>query len=260
MDKENEPSPNAVVDHYEDVDKMEPSTKPSKDIGAQFLAETTATEFTAKSEQKVIRRIDRVLLPVMFISFGLQYMDKALLNSAAQFGIAEDLGLYEIQLVDKIATLNLNKFSNVTLIFYWGYFVGGKSPSTYFGTILDEHNIGIAFPAVYLAQRLPTGKFSSVAIMIWGVVTISTAGVKTYPGFMVQRFSRSLPSHVLLLKLDRFFLGVCEAAISPAFSLITAMWYKPTEQPLRFAVWYASTGLGGLVGSIATWGIGNISL
>jgi MFS family permease len=258
MDKENEPSPNAVVDHYEDVDKMEPSTKPSKDIGAQFLAETTETEFTAKSEQKVIRRIDRVLLPVMFISFGLQYMDKALLNSAAQFGIVEDLGLYEIKLVDKIATLNLNKFSNVTLIFYWGYFVGGKSPSTSFGTSLDEHNIGIAFPAVYLAQRLPTGKFSSVAIMIWGVVTISTAGVKTYPGFMVQRFSRSLPSHVLLLKLDRFFLGVCEAAISPAFSLITAMWYKPTEQPLRFAVWYASTGLGGLVGSIATWGIGHI--
>jgi MFS family permease len=62
-----------------------------------------------------------------------------------------------------------------------------------------------------------------------------------------------------LLKLDRFFLGVCEAAISPAFSLITAMWYKPTEQPLRFAVWYASTGLGGLVGSIATWGIGHIT-
>jgi sugar phosphate permease len=36
------------------------------------------------------------------------------------------------------------------------------------------------------------------------------------------------------------------------------MWYKPTEQPLRFAVWYASTGLGGLVGSIAAWGIGHI--
>jgi hypothetical protein len=56
---------------------------------------------------------------------------------------------------------------------------------------LTEHNIAIAFPAVYLAQRLPTGKFSAVAIMIWGLVTMSTAGVKTYPGFMVQRFSSS---------------------------------------------------------------------
>jgi hypothetical protein len=33
------------------------------------------------------------------------------------------------------------------------------------------------------------------------------------------------------------------------------MWYKPADQPVRFAVWYASTGLGGLVSSIATWGI-----
>jgi sugar phosphate permease len=36
------------------------------------------------------------------------------------------------------------------------------------------------------------------------------------------------------------------------------MWYKPAEQPLRFAVWYASTGFGGLVGAIAAWGIGHI--
>jgi hypothetical protein len=137
MEKKNEPLPNAAVDHYEDVEKMEPITKPSKDIGAQFLAETTTTEFTAKDEQNIICRIDRVLLPVMFISFGLQYVDKALLNSAAQFGIVQDLGLYEIQLVDKTATLNLDKFSNVTLIFYWGYFVGGKS-TTSFGTSLNR--------------------------------------------------------------------------------------------------------------------------
>lgn len=36
------------------------------------------------------------------------------------------------------------------------------------------------------------------------------------------------------------------------------MWYKPAEQPFRFAVWYASTGFGGLVGSIGMWGIGHI--
>ena len=50
-------------------------------------------------------------------------------------------------------------------------------------------NIYIAFPAVYLAQRLPTGKFSAIAIMIWGAVTMTTAGVKTYAGLIVQRFT-----------------------------------------------------------------------
>ncbi|KIM92813.1 hypothetical protein OIDMADRAFT_139014 [Oidiodendron maius Zn] len=224
MAKQNESIADGVATHYEDVEKVDHSIQPSKDIGAQFLARAASTQFTVEDENRVIRLIDRVLLPIMFISFGLQYMDKVLLNGASQFGIVQDLGLYDIVVIDKAPRLSLNKFSNVTLIFYWGYFVG-------------------SFPAVYLAQRLPTGKFSAIAIMIWGAVTMTTASVKTYAGFMVQRF----------------FLGVCEAAISPAFSLITAMWYKPTEQPLRIAVWYASTGLGGLVGSIATWGIGHIA-
>lgn len=36
------------------------------------------------------------------------------------------------------------------------------------------------------------------------------------------------------------------------------MWYKKHEQPLRFAIWWAASGLGGLVGSICIWGIGHI--
>ena len=126
----NEPSPDVAVAHCEDVEKMGRSAKPSKDIGAQFLAETTETDFTANDEERIVWRIDRVLLPVMFISFGLQYMDKALLSSASQFGIIRDLGLYESELVGGVVILNLQKFSNVTLIFYWGYFVGGKAAYT----------------------------------------------------------------------------------------------------------------------------------
>jgi hypothetical protein len=38
MEKQNESSSNVVAAHYEDVEKVEPSIKRSKDIGAQFLA------------------------------------------------------------------------------------------------------------------------------------------------------------------------------------------------------------------------------
>lgn len=57
---------------------------------------------------------------------------------------------------------------------------------------------------------------------------------------------------------SRFFLGFVESAIPPAFSLITAMWYKPNEQPLRHCIWISASGFFGLVGSIAVWGIGHI--
>lgn len=51
---------------------------------------------------------------------------------------------------------------------------------------------------------------------------------------------------------------MAEAGISPAFSLITAMWYKRHEQPLRFSIWYSSTGFGALVGTLIIYGIGHI--
>ena len=124
MAKQNESIPDGMATHYEDVEKVDHSIQQSKDIGAQFLAGAASTQFTVEDENRVIRLIDRVLLPIMFISFGLQYMDKALLNSASQFGIVQDLGLYDIVVIDKAPRLSLNKFSNVTLIFYWGYFVG----------------------------------------------------------------------------------------------------------------------------------------
>ena len=31
----------------------------------------------------------------------------------------------------------------------------------------------------------------------------------------------------------RFFLGVAEGAVSPAFITITSLWYKKSEHPLR---------------------------
>lgn len=41
-------------------------------------------------------------------------------------------------------------------------------------------------------------------------------------------------------------------------SLIIAMWWKRDEQPLRYAVWYTSQGLGGLLGFMLMYGIGHI--
>ena len=57
-------------------------------------------------------------------------------------------------------------------------------------------------------------------MFLWGGVTVCTVAVNSYHGLLAQRF----------------FLGVTEAGIASAFSLITAMWYKRREQPLRFAI------------------------
>ena len=79
-------------------------------------------------------------------------------------------------------------------------------------------------------------------MFLWGGVTVCTVAVESYTGLLVQRF----------------FLGVAEAGIAPAFSLITVMWYRRHEQPLRYAIWYSASGMGVLVGVLILYAIGHI--
>ena len=79
-------------------------------------------------------------------------------------------------------------------------------------------------------------------MFLWGGVNVCTIAVESYAGLLVQRF----------------FLGITEAGIAPAFSLITVMWYRRCEQPLRYAIWYSASGMGVLIGVLILYAIGQI--
>ena len=52
----------------------------------------------------------------------------------------------------------------------------------------------------------------------------------------------------------RLLLGCFEAASAPSLILITGMWYKRKEQPIRIAIWYLGVGVGVVVGALASFG------
>lgn len=56
----------------------------------------------------------------------------------------------------------------------------------------------------------------------------------------------------------RTFLGVFEASANPASMLIFSMWYKRSEQPLRFGIWVGSAGVAYVIAGISSFGIGHI--
>lgn len=99
-----------------------------------------------------------------------------------------------------------------------------------------------AFPAAFLAQKLPLGKFLAGLVVTWGAVTMLTATVTSYHGLLTQRF----------------FLGFCEAGAGPGFSLMIPLFWKRQEQPLRYSLWYMSQGVGGFLGPMMVYGIGHI--
>ncbi|OAP60802.1 hypothetical protein AYL99_05804 [Fonsecaea erecta] len=114
--------------------------------------------WTAQEEKKLVRKIDRRLLPVLCLVYGIQFYDKAMLAQAALFGLEKDLDL------------NVgNRFVFSSSIFYLGFIVG-------------------AYPAIMMAQRWPIERVAAGITFIWGVTVMCSAACKTYGSFYTQRF------------------------------------------------------------------------
>ena len=63
--------------------------------------------------------------------------------------------------------------------------------------------------------------------------------VPQYPGFVALRT----------------ILGMLELSVTPAFTIITSQWYRKEEQFLRTAWWFASNGIGTIVGLAIAYGL-----
>ena len=68
----------------------------SGDIATKLVDNYTHDSITSQQDRECLRRIDLVLMPVMFISFARQYLDKACLTGAALYGILVDLDLVKL--------------------------------------------------------------------------------------------------------------------------------------------------------------------
>ncbi|GAA5915708.1 uncharacterized protein JCM6883_000613 [Sporobolomyces salmoneus] len=174
-------------------------------------------------EKRVVRKVDWILMPLLTISFGLQYYDKAVLGSASIFGIIKDLGLSTSSIDPETGktVVSTLRYSTANSAFYWGYIVA-------------------VLPFALLLQRLPLAKTLAACIFFWGVTVILTVVCKSYEGLVVQRV----------------FLGVLESSVSPGFVLITQIWYRKSEQASRLGIWYSATGIFSAFSGVVNYGLG----
>ncbi|OJJ02776.1 hypothetical protein ASPVEDRAFT_131759 [Aspergillus versicolor CBS 583.65] len=124
-------------------------------LGADKDYGTTET-MSSKEEKRLVRKIDFHLMPLLIISYGLQYLDKTSLSYSAVLGLREDLNLKG------------QEFSWASGIFYIGY-------------LAASYPISLGF------VRFPLGRYLSVLIFLWGVVLTLHAVAENYAGLMVLR-------------------------------------------------------------------------
>ncbi|KAH6989081.1 major facilitator superfamily domain-containing protein [Ilyonectria sp. MPI-CAGE-AT-0026] len=108
-------------------------------------------------EKAVIKKLDRVIMPIMAIVYFFQYLDKQSINYAAVFGLSEDLNL------------SGQEFSWAISLFYFGQFCS-------------------EYPAAYLMSRLPITTFVGVTIILWGSVEMCLGASQGFASLGATRF------------------------------------------------------------------------
>ncbi|KAI0152158.1 MFS general substrate transporter [Hypoxylon sp. NC0597] len=107
--------------------------------------------------KRILRKIDRNLLPLMIITYTLNFMDKNALSYSVNFGLTTDNHLVG------------NQYSWASgSIFYLAYMVSQPVVAR-------------------LIVRFPIGRFVATATMLWGAVLMTTAASRSFASLMTIR-------------------------------------------------------------------------
>jgi MFS family permease len=81
---------------------------------------------------------------------------------------------------------------------------------SWLGSIFYFGYLGALVPCLYLVNKIHIGRFIGVIATLWGIVIMCMAACQNFAG----------------LATVRFFLGVFEAGILPAFMVLQIRWWK----------------------------------
>ncbi|KAF9227795.1 MFS general substrate transporter [Gyrodon lividus] len=118
------------------------------------------------------------------------------------------------------AHLNATQFNWLGTIFYLSYLV-------------------FQYPQNLALQRFPVGKWMSINIFFWAVALCCHAACTSFGGLFAVRF----------------LLGICEAAITPGFMIVTSMFYTHAEQTRRVGYWFLMNGFAVIILGFVSYGV-----
>ncbi|CAG8957693.1 hypothetical protein HYFRA_00000028 [Hymenoscyphus fraxineus] len=134
-----------------------PASSTHLDDNYEIYKSGKGIEIDEAEYERVLRKIDFRIIPILFVTYMLQYLDKNSINFASVYGLRQG------------THLKGQDYSWLGSIFYFGYLFA-------------------QFPSGYLLQRLPIGKFLSLATIGWGIVLITTPACTTFAGIATNRF------------------------------------------------------------------------
>jgi sugar phosphate permease len=146
------------------------------------------------------------IIPVAVLMYTIAFIDR---NNIAFgfFGMQKDLGI--------AATAS----GLAAGIFFFGY-------------------LFLQVPGAWLAETWSAKRFITLSLLVWGVVSMSTA--------LVQNLTELL--------IVRFVLGVVEGGVSPATMILLTKWFPLSERSRANALWYLCIPAASMItGPVSGW-------
>ncbi|KAK4183984.1 putative allantoate protein [Podospora australis] len=137
------------------------------------------------------RKIDFRIVPLMFLAYTLQFLDKVILNYAAVMNLGRDLKLQG------------NDFSNIATFLFVGL-------------------LCFEIPNIYFLQAVPAAKWLGLNVILWGTATACGAAATNYQTLLVSRvflgiFEATIAPSLMLISSQWY----TKSESAPRFSL----WY-----------------------------------
>ncbi|KAL3474259.1 major facilitator superfamily domain-containing protein [Aspergillus californicus] len=143
-------------------------------------------------DAELLRRVDWRILPVMFLTYFLQFLDKVSLNYANVMSLQEDLGM------------SGNDFSWLATAFFIAYAVA-------------------EVPQGILLQHFPITKVLGVNVFFWGVTLCCSAATKNFAGMCALRVLLGMMEAVIAPALTMYTsMWYTRAESTPRYGL----WYS----------------------------------
>ncbi|KAI4760284.1 MFS general substrate transporter [Aureobasidium sp. EXF-3400] len=138
-------------------ERISPAASADLDASYEAYKSHEGSPIDPAEAKRVLRKIDMRIVPILFVVYLLQYLDKNSLNFAAAYGFQKGTHLHKQQ------------YSWLGSIFYFGY-------------------LWAQFPGGWLLQKLPIAKFLGTTTIIWGVILITTPACTNFAGVATNRF------------------------------------------------------------------------
>ncbi|CAJ2504566.1 Uu.00g119600.m01.CDS01 [Anthostomella pinea] len=127
------------------------------DDNYQFFKGPGDLDASDDEAKRVLRKIDLRVVPILFMIYFLQYLDKNSINFANTYGLQQGTNLHG------------QDYSWLGSIFYFGY-------------------LASQLPSAYLMQKLPIGKVVSCTTIVWGIIVMTTPACTSFAGIATNRF------------------------------------------------------------------------